>query len=139
MTCLVHDTLASELASLNDLEARVRQTQADLGALYSEHPVVVENPQDKYVPVAFYQDGVAFQWDRQDGCIGFWVINLVTQRKHLALVCKKSLKCRCGCRGWCSYHACYSFLAWLFKVMREGIYLAERSDGTGWGGTRWQA
>ena len=84
--------------------------------------------------MALYQDGVAFQWDRQDGAVGFWVVNLVTGRRHLALVTRKSLKCRCGCRGWCSYYACYSVLAWLCKVMLRGEYPRERFDGTGWGG-----
>lgn len=130
---LVYDTLASELASLTDMASQVRQSAADLGALYSEHPVVAANPAELFVPVALYQDGVSFQWDRHDGCVGFWVVNLVTSRRHLAVVTKKSLRCRCGCGGWCNNYACFRYLAWLFKVMLSGKYPNQRYDGTGWG------
>ena len=136
---LVYDTLSSELAALQNMEAEVRRACDELGDLYWKHPVVEqakgENPNELFVPIALYQDGVAFQWDRKDGATGIWVINLVTGRRHLAVVTRKKHKCRCGCAGWCGSYVCYRFVAWLLNAMREGRHPSERYDGSSWGST----
>ena len=133
-SCLVFDTIASEFAGMDDFESARLDAVDQLGDLFLQHPMVAANPQEKFLPIGLYVDGVAFQWDRKDGCVGWWVINLATQRRHLAVVTRKSLKCRCGCKGWCGTSVCCQFLAYLCRVMLNGVYPSERYDGAGWAG-----
>ena len=133
-SCLVFDTIASEIASMDDFEAARSEAVDQLGELYSQHPIVLASPHEQFLPIALYVDAVSYTWDRKDGCMGWWIINLSSQRRHLAAVTKKSMKCRCGCRGWCSTSVCCQFLAYLLRVMLNGVYPAERYDGGGWAG-----
>ena len=130
---LVFDAIANEIAGEANFDDKLAKTQVQLGALFGDHPRVRDNPHMSYVPIAVYQDGVSFRWNNADGCLGFWIINLVTSRRHLALVTRRSSKCACGCRGWCTYHHCYLFMAWLLETMLSGRYPRSRYDGSQWG------
>ena len=118
---------------MRDFSSRLEQTYAELGTCYAQNPRVLANPQVQYVPLAFYMDGVAFQWDRKDGAQGYWIVNLVTGRRHLVAVTRKRHNCRCGCRSWCTSFFVYQYLAWCMQVMLEGVYPTERYDGSSWG------
>ena len=131
-TSLVYDTLASEIAETRNFDAMLADTLDNLGSVYADARVVREHPDVSFIPLALYQDGVAFQWDKKDGAMGFWFVNLVTGRRHLALVTRKRHKCQCGCGGWCSMFYCYKFMSWLMQVMLAGHYPHARCDGAAW-------
>eukprot|EP00974_Lingulodinium_polyedra_P057325 5515057-Lingulodinium_polyedra.AAC.1 len=71
-------------------------------------------------PLALYLDGVGYQ--NRDSCLGIWVVNLVTNRRHLFSVTRKRDRCRCGCGSWCTLHALMSFTAWVVEVLATGRY-----------------
>ena len=56
-------------------------------SLYTDHEVVKAHPSKPVVPLGWYMDGVAFV--RRDSCLGFWLINLVSNRRHLLMVLRK--------------------------------------------------
>ena len=130
---LVFDSLASEIASVPNFDSQLEEAYTMLGDLYTRHPRVLATPGTRYIPLAFYQDAVSFQWDKKDGALGVGIINLVTQARHLALVIRKKHICQCGCRGWCTYYVCYEYLAWLLSTMLRGQYPEEQFGGIPWG------
>lgn len=132
-TNLVFESLGREVAALQSWKTLLDATYLDMGPLYTENPHVKANPGERFIPLALYQDGVAFQWDRKDGALGFWFINLATSRRHLAFVIRKRHLCDCGCRGWCSMYIAYSFLSWLMRTMLLGVYPDSRHNGESWG------
>ena len=90
---LVFDALAPGISAETNFKAKLKRSCEELGPLYADNSAAGPGR----VPLALYQDGVSFMWDRKDGALGFWFINLVTQRRHLALVLRKRFMCHCGC------------------------------------------
>ena len=129
---LAYHSLSVEIASEPDWDRKLARAQGELAPLYSQNHVAAASPDVQWVPLAFYQDGISFAWDRNDGALGSWLENLVTHRRHLVVVTRKMNKCQCGCRGWCSLYVVYRYLVWLLWVMREGSYPEERYDKSGW-------
>ena len=64
-----------------------------------------------------------------DPMVGLWAYNAATEVRHLLALLKKRHLCNCGCRGWCSYHAVFSFLRWCLEGAADGRYPSERWDG----------
>lgn len=88
-----------------DAELAIANTQRQLPNLYYTHPARAEPHGARkplYIPTAMFVDGVPTI--RGDGCIGFWLINLISQKRHLCCVLRKRGVCGCGCAGWCSYY-----------------------------------
>ena len=77
--------------------------------------------------MALYVDGAPHS--QTDSVVGFWVINLVTQRRHLTAVLRKRNGCTCGCKGWCSLYAIFRMLRWSFKAMAARAYPPSRRGG----------
>ena len=77
--------------------------------------------------LAVYLDGVDFL--RTDSRLGVWVVNLVTERRHLF---RKRAMCRCGCRGLCSLWCFLQCLQWQLCHSSEGLYPQTRTDGCSW-------
>ena len=80
------------------------------------------------MPLALYMDGV--QYSLVDRAVGIWMINLLTQCRHLIGVIRKKLICKCGCRGWRTFWPVLRFLRWSAMAMAEGAHPLARHDGS---------
>ena len=125
---LPHEALGEELAQDPGILAKVRsgKVHEEWGGLYKDHKVVKANPSMPVLPLGLYMDGVAFL--RRDSCLGFWLINLVSRRRHLLMVLRKRAQCRCGCRGWCTLHVAWTVLAWALGILVAGVRPHVRHD-----------
>ena len=81
-------------------------------------------------PLALYADAVPYS--QTDSALGFWLVNLVTQRRYLAVALKKRICCKCGCKGWRAFHAVFEWLAWSVRALAVGRYPLQRHDGEAW-------
>jgi hypothetical protein len=97
--------------------------------LYYNNPIVKQS-ETPVVPLALYLDGVPST--KRDGILGFWLYSLVTFKRHLICVLRKSQLCRCGCKGWCSLHAVWAFLIWSLRAMSAGVFPSARHDHILW-------
>ena len=86
------------------------------------------------MPYALYLDGVPFSLTRvgYDTVVGFWVINLVSQRRHLVTALRKSDMCKCGCKGWCSFANVFFFLRFQLEFLAAGVYPTSRHNNEHW-------
>eukprot|EP00959_Pyramimonas_sp_CCMP1952_P383430 8034680-Pyramimonas_sp.AAC.1 len=113
------------------------QTVLDLPC-YLNHPHVVQAVDEgrlKPVPLGVYMDGVRYTstvGGRADSVLGFWVINLLTGKRHVAGVLLGSDKCLCGCKGWCTFHPPMHAISWMLKSLVDGHTPAHRHDGSDW-------
>ena len=118
-TIPAHEALFDEMGSdeLAELEANFKP--GEWPAVYREHPVTLEGAatNDFVIPVAMFCDGVPYT--KTDSVIGWWCCNLLTGRRHLITLLRKRNQCRCGCRGWCSFYAIFTYLLWQFQALRE--------------------
>ena len=64
-----------------------------------------------------------------DSTIGFWIVNMITERRYLACCMRKKMLCRCGCRGWCSLFEVFTFLRWCFESLAKKVFPVGRHDG----------
>lgn len=96
---------------------------------YDTHPLVAGS-QSRVVPLALFVDAVPYS--NVDSIIGFWVVNLMTQVRHLIVALRKSVLCKCGCKGWCTFWAVFHYLHWCFAVASTGRYADGRHDSLPW-------
>ena len=102
----------------------------ELPPTYTDHPLVRQGRDEgfKVLPLALYLDGVSFQ--RKDSVLGVWVYSLVTRKRHLLSVLRRSEICNCGCKGWCSFEPIFQMIAWSLESMCHGCWPSERHDGS---------
>ena len=126
---LPFDELAEEVANTHGFQQvlSTKVANGELSDLYHNHP---NHTADTDVPIGLFVDGVPTV--KKDSCIGFFVFNVVTNARFLCAILRKRSLCHCGCRGWCSYYAIWSYLAWAFNAMAEGVYSLTQHDGTEW-------
>lgn len=127
-----HEALAAEVAADPGLlERALRAGPSDWATNFTTHPAVVSAPPGVPVlPVAIYLDGVPFT--ALDGFLGIWIYNLITYKRHLVAVLRKSRMCDCGCRKWCSLYPVFLFLRWSFAALAAGLWPQQRHDGEPW-------
>lgn len=127
-----HEALATELAENPAIldQLRAGGPAADWAKNYTEHPVVVASEPGTVLPLALYCDGVPYT--NLDGFLGFWIYNLVSWKRHLVAVVRKSQLCDCGCRRWCSLHPVFELLSWSLGALAAGIFPEARHDGRPW-------
>eukprot|EP00969_Alexandrium_andersonii_P208806 9222059-Alexandrium_andersonii.AAC.1 len=116
---LLHDELVEDGSVLLKL-----QEQIDSGALppaNDAHPVVRE-ADVPVVPLAVYMDGVAYS--QTDSVVGVWLVNLVSNARHMVGLVRKSITCACGCRGWCTFFPILEFLRWSLWALAMGVFPA---------------
>jgi hypothetical protein len=118
----------SDLSCRNKLAEMIRDKT--LPPCYFEHKVVTDNPGEHVVPVALYLDAVPFS--QTDSVLGWWLVNLVSGQRYLYGVLRKSMACKCGCRGYCSFHMFFSFTLWSLRCLALGRYPSERHDNREW-------
>ena len=96
---------------------------------YYQNPVF-QRHHGPVVPLALYLDGVPTT--KKDRALGFWIYNLVTMRRHLIAVIRKSTMCKCGCKGWDSIPPLWCFLRWSLEAMSLGAFPSRRHDSRAW-------
>ena len=123
--CLNREALVNPEATI-DLHA---DAMADLPPICTEHPVFRASG-GRARPYALYLDGVPFT--KHDSMLGVFVYFTHTQVRHLSAVIRKSIVCKCGCRGWCTYHELFRFLHWSCKALAQGAFPDHRHDNQAW-------
>ena len=101
----------------------------ELPPMYFEHPVV-RTTQTPALPVVLYVDGVPVT--RNESVLGFWANSVVSGKRHLVAMVRKSRICRCGCRGWCTLWPIFSWLRWSFTALATGVFPSGRPDRPEW-------
>ena len=104
--------------------------QHELPAAYYSHPVVLGHPDEYVVPLGVYIDGVAYS--QTDTVLGFWCVNLISQSRCLLALIRKSLLCRCGCRGWCTLYPLLDWLREQCSCLAAGAFALLRHDRSAW-------
>eukprot|EP00959_Pyramimonas_sp_CCMP1952_P185228 3872934-Pyramimonas_sp.AAC.1 len=105
---------------------------------YKEHPLVLRAEaadEPRPLPIGLYVDGIRYisqAAGRSDTITGFWLVNLVTQKRHLLSSLRHSDECACGCRGWDSIYPLLLSLAWMLRAMVRGESPQFRHDGSAW-------
>ena len=81
-------------------------------------------------PLSIFIDAVPYSIT--DSAIGFWFEVLPTKSRYLCAVVRKSICCRCGCRGWCTFNEIFLYLSWCLEALAQRIYPLQRHDGLPW-------
>lgn len=123
-----HEVLNEEILEDPSILQKTRETQWP--PAYYANPIVQGRGAGVVVPFALYVDAVPTT--KRDSVLGFWMYNLVSLKRHLIVVLRKSALCRCGCRGWDSIHPVWAFIRWSIESMARGIYPDERHDHLPW-------
>ena len=106
------------------------QEMADSGQLppaYHEHPIVQEADAAP-CPIAMYSDAVPYT--NTDSVVGIWLINLTSGARHVIALIRKSVVCRCGCKGWCTFWPVLQFVHWGLKALALGLHPCTLWDGS---------
>jgi hypothetical protein len=126
---LFYDSTAADMDRLTAL-LREHKAEDKLPPAYFDHVVVRENPDEDVFPGAIFVDGV--QYSNNDSTIGFWLIEILTGRRHLMIPLRKKLLCGCGCRGWCTLYGIFVFLSWVLRSLATNVFPSERHDKRPW-------
>ena len=110
--------------------------EAPMPRSYNEHELVVRARaagQPLPVPLVMYIDAVRVTsalGGRSESLIGFWLYTWTTLKRHLLLGLRKTLLCRCGCRGWCTLYTIFVYISYGLRALRSGERLPLRHDGS---------
>ena len=127
---LPHVVLHEEIRQDTSLKLNVAEQieKCELPRVYSEHKVVIENPDECVLPISLYMDGVAYS--ECDSVVGVWVHNEASGRRHLLGLVRKLRQCDCGCRGRDTWQPILECLRWSLEVLANGIGPRTRHDGS---------
>ncbi len=95
--------------------------------VYSMHPAVVRAASEGSelpIPLSFYLDPVAFIQQASGRCesvLGLWIINELSNRRHLVGTLKGADQCKCGCRGHCSIWPLLENVRWQLEHLMKGL------------------
>ena len=134
-TAPMHEALADEFVTSDSLTVELRHAieDNDLPDIYWNHPVVQQASLGEWIfPVMMYLDAVAFGRGNSDSVIGWWAYFMLSRRRHLLAVFRRTDLCSCGCRGWCSLHPIWESLAWAVRALHAGRYPSIRHDLKPW-------
>ena len=120
-------TLEDECNSYADFDSALAKYVADMPPAYTTHPVVEKSPPGTVLPLAMYMDGV--QYTVRGNLIGVWLVNMVSERRHLVLTLRKGVVCKCGCHGWCTYWQVFHYLNWCCEVLASGVHAVAHPNG----------
>ena len=119
---------AEDPAILDTLRNRI--ASHDLPQCYFEHSVVAGSTVP-IVPLSLYIDGIAYAIN--DGIIAVWAVNEINDDRHLLCALRKTIRCECGCRGWCTLWSIFDWLRWSFEALANRVYPQQRHDGSAFG------
>lgn len=123
-----HEVLVQEVWADKAMPQKLEMAKNDgrLPQSYFAHPAVVGETNLPVYPFVLYVDGVSCA--RHESALGFSLYNFLSGRRHLCIVLRKSELCKCGCRGWCSLWAAFSFLVWSLESLFRGRFPECRHD-----------
>ena len=129
---LPHEALFESFVNDPDMLHKLQDKvdKGDLPPCYHEHPLVVAGGKPM-VPISLYADGLPYAL--HDSVTGFWLKNEITDERMLLCLVRKSIVCKCGCRGWCTMHTIFAVLAWSLRCLAAGQYPSCRHDGSEFG------
>ena len=132
---LPHEVFSTEMETDPDLldKLETKMAETEWAEAYKEHVVTKSSPRPA-LPCSLYLDGVAVT--HRDGVLGIWVYNLISERRHLCCVIRKSSFCKCGCRGACTLYPVMKTLQWSMSAFAEGSFPSVGPDGVALGGWR---
>ena len=84
-------------------------------------------PHQVVTPLSLYLDGIGFT--KKDSVIGFFLVNMATNKRHLLISLRKACLCRCGCGGWRTLSPIFSWLHYCFLDVSLSRIPAVRQDG----------
>jgi len=122
-----HEDLNEEI--LSDPTILQRASAMSWPPAYYANPIV-RAVANIVIPLALYLDGVPST--KRDGVLGIFIYNLVTLKRHLIAVIRKSSLCKCGCKGWCTLHPVWCCVHWSLTAMSRGRFPATRHDNANW-------
>ncbi|CAK0896289.1 unnamed protein product, partial [Prorocentrum cordatum] len=134
---IIWDSLESEFRTDRDI-ARILASQTHpvmMVPAYNQHPVVIEARQQGRqppIPLGFYLDGVQYisqAAGRSDTALGFWIINMLSGRRHFISALKGQDLCQCGRRGHCSRFPVMHHVRWQLRAMQRGAVPTLLRDG----------
>jgi hypothetical protein len=126
---LPHEQLHKEVCDSPGLRERLRN--ATWPASFAQHPVVRAARGQPVLPLALYLDGAQYS-KAGASVLVFVVVNLLSGLRHLVCVLDKRRVCKCGCRGWCTFHPIMAFLRWSFAVLASGLHPPADHEGKPW-------
>ena len=129
---LPHEVIEHDVASMPDLLAKLEELKDDmrLPPAYLLEKAVAEHPDEHVLPLAIFIDGL--KYTRRGNMTGFFMYDLVTQKRHLLATLRKSDQCRCGCGGRCSTFALMDVLKWSIEHCVSKTWPERRHDGADW-------
>ena len=132
-TLPLHELLVEDLERDPGCRHTLGQWRRDgmLPDAYWQHPAVRGARDQPVVPFAIYLDGVPYS--QTDSVLGIWAGNLVTGQRFLFAALRKRACCQCGCRGWCTLHPVFAFVAWSLRALAAGVWPSRRHDGSPFG------
>ena len=128
-----HELVDKEIADNPEILGKLQDLvdSGGLPACYYQHPIYQQHASTgPVVPLALFVDGVPYS--QTDSVVGFWMINLITNSRILICAIRKCMACRCGCRGWCTWHEIFMFLAWSFSACASACAPESRHDSEAW-------
>ena len=118
---------------LDNLDQSVKDSEWEQA--YWNHVVVKRHR--NVLPTCLYLDGVPFS--KRDGVLGIWSHSMLSEKRHLLAVLRKSSFCKCGCGGHCTVHPILATLRWSYAALAEGKWPRVGPDGKavqGWRAAR---
>jgi hypothetical protein len=127
-----HESILAEIAEDPSVLIRLQEAKStnDLPPSYTQHPIVLNNPNDDVLPMALYMDGLPYS--QTDSVVGVWMINMISGMRHMIAVIRKRICCACGCRSFCTFHALYRFIHWSLSSLANKTHPLTRHDNTVW-------
>ena len=130
---LAYESLWDEIQ--NDPQLLQQICPEKFPSAYSEHPIYkksVAEGRPAPLPLALYTDGVRYLSmlnSNTDSLIGVWIVNVLSQKRHLVCSMRSNLMCACGCKGWCSMWCILKYLQWILLALARGIRPRARWNG----------
>ena len=134
-----HESLQAEVlrTPLAKRELAWRLAHKTMPPVWHSHPIVMHAPRGELViPIALYMDGVQYGGSagagRKRSFIVLSIVNLLTGKRHVGVLLRKRICCKCGCRGWCTVYRAFAFAHWCFRALADGCSPIADLDGRAW-------
>jgi len=108
------------------VELRHKLATTDWPDVYRNHDVVARaTPGELVLPLGVFIDAAQYGGaaaGRDKSILVMSVVDLCTHTRHVGIVFRKHLQCRCGCKGYCSVYRLLTFLRWSVESLAAGEY-----------------
>eukprot|EP00971_Amphidinium_carterae_P003798 75389-Amphidinium_carterae.1 len=95
--------------------------KGDLPDSYLEHPVVqkcLDDGEPLPLPLSLFVDGV--NYGNKQGMTVVTLSDIHSGPKLLLAAVRDKVKCRCGCRSWCTMFEVFRVLSWSIGCLMKG-------------------